>query len=108
MELVFNSQPILETSELQLLPLQIEDFEALYKVASDPEIWKQHPNKDRWKKEVFAVFFDGAIKSGGAFKIVEKKAKKLLEVHVSTILTLRRVLYLSGIPFMRFLLGNRS
>lgn len=37
MELVFNSQPILETSELQLLPLQIEDFEALYKVASDPE-----------------------------------------------------------------------
>lgn len=62
MELVFNSQPILETSELQLLPLQIEDFEALYKVASDPEIWKQHPNKDRWKKEVFAVFFDGAIK----------------------------------------------
>lgn len=78
MELVFNSQPILETSELQLLPLQIEDFEALYKVASDPEIWKQHPNKDRWKKEVFAVFFDGAIKSGGAFKIVEKESQKII------------------------------
>lgn len=68
----FNLQPTLEQEQVVLLPLQESDFEALYAVASDPLIWEQHPNKDRWKKEVFRVFFDGAMQSGGAFKIVDK------------------------------------
>src|SRR5690606_14472565 len=67
-----NVQSILENEKAILYPLQEKDFELLYTVASDPEIWKQHPNKDRWKKEVFRTFFDGAMQSKGAFKIVEK------------------------------------
>ena len=55
-----------------LLPLKDGDFDALYAVASDPGIWEQHPNKDRWKKEVFQNFFEGAMQSGGAFRIIEK------------------------------------
>lgn len=62
----------MENEKAILYPLQEKDFELLYTVASDPEIWKQHPNKDRWKKEVFRTFFDGAMQSKGAFKIVEK------------------------------------
>ncbi len=65
-------QPTLENDKVILIPLLPDDFESLYAVASDPKIWEQHPNKDRWKKEVFSVFFDGAILSGGAFKIVDK------------------------------------
>lgn len=43
----------------------------MYKVASDPLIWEQHPNKDRYKREVFQSFFEGALLSNGAFKIID-------------------------------------
>lgn len=68
----FDLQPVLENDTVLLQPLQEEDFEALYQVASDPKIWEQHPNKDRWKKDVFQVFFEGAMQSKGAFKIIDK------------------------------------
>ncbi|WP_346984989.1 GNAT family N-acetyltransferase [Chryseobacterium sp. POE27] len=74
----FSIQTILENQEYQLIPLQQGDFESLYNVASDPEVWKQHPNKDRYQKEVFEIFFNGAMKSGGAFKIVEKSTDEIL------------------------------
>lgn len=69
----FSIQPILENDKVILQPLQENDFDELYTAASKPEIWEQHPNKDRWKKEVFKVFFDGAMQSKGAFKIVDKE-----------------------------------
>jgi RimJ/RimL family protein N-acetyltransferase len=68
----FNIQPVLENERLILDPLQPADFDELYAVACDPKIWEQHPNKDRWRKEVFQIFFEGAIQSKGAFRIVEK------------------------------------
>jgi RimJ/RimL family protein N-acetyltransferase len=68
----FNTQPVLENDKAILQPLQENDFEALYAVASDPKIWEQHPNKDRWKRDVFRTFFEGAIQSKGAFKIIDK------------------------------------
>ena len=74
----FNIQPVLENEEIILYPLREQDFESLYAVASDPKIWEQHPNKDRWKKEVFRVFFEGAMESRGAFKIVEKATGKTI------------------------------
>lgn len=67
-----NIQPTLENEKVILYPLQEEDFEDLYGAASDPKIWEQHPNKERWKREVFMNFFHGAMESGGAFKIVDK------------------------------------
>lgn len=74
----FSVQKILENEKYQLIPLQRGDFESLYKVASDPEIWMQHPNKDRYKRDVFENFFKGAIESCGAFKIVEKAGGEIL------------------------------
>ncbi|WP_245546856.1 GNAT family N-acetyltransferase [Pseudopedobacter saltans] len=71
-------QPILTNDSLVVLPLAKADFKALYKVASDPKIWEQHPNKDRWKEHVFKIFFDGAIESKGAFKIIDKSSRKIL------------------------------
>ena len=67
-----NIQPTLENENVILHPLQDKDFDDLYAVVSDPKIWEQHPNKDRCKIEVFKVFFDGAMQSKGAFKIVNK------------------------------------
>ncbi|WP_207435765.1 GNAT family N-acetyltransferase [Sabulibacter ruber] len=68
----FSLQPTLENERVVLYPLQENDFEALYAAASDPKVWEQHPNKDRWKREVFRTFFDGAMQSQGAFRIVDK------------------------------------
>jgi len=73
-----NLQPTLQTAEVQLVSLQPADFEAVYAVASDPLVWEQHPNKDRYKREVFVVFFEGAMQSGGAFKVVERSSGKVL------------------------------
>lgn len=52
--------------------MQEKDFEVLYATASDPEIWEQHPNKDRWKEDIFKTFFDGAMQNKGAFRVVDK------------------------------------
>ncbi|MCK7555722.1 GNAT family N-acetyltransferase [Chitinophaga sedimenti] len=68
----FSIQTPLENEKALLLPLQESDFDLLYAVAADPAVWAQHPNKDRWQREVFRTFFDGAMHSRGAFKIIDK------------------------------------
>lgn len=73
-----NLQPILENENWILRPLKDEDFEPLYLVASDPKVWELHPNKDRWQREVFQNFFKGAMESGGAFLILNKKSNEAL------------------------------
>ncbi|GAA4925683.1 GNAT family N-acetyltransferase [Mucilaginibacter defluvii] len=67
-----NLQPLLEKEKIILYPLKQDDFGLLYDVAADPAIWAQHPNKDRWKEDVFRNFFEGALQSGGAFRVVDK------------------------------------
>lgn len=74
----FEWQPILENARFRLEPLAETDFEALYAVASDPRIWEQHPNPNRWQREVFSTFFEGAMKSGGAFRIVDKDCDRII------------------------------
>lgn len=57
---------------LELRPLAAEDFEAVYKAASDPAIWEQHPYKDRYKREVFQDYFNTGIQSGGCLKVIDR------------------------------------
>lgn len=71
-------QPSLYNDQVILSPLQEDDFEELYAVASDPKIWEQHPSKDRWKRDVFQVFFEGAMQSGGAFKVTDRKTGEVI------------------------------
>lgn len=73
-----NVQPVLENDLVHIIPLKHTDFEELYQVASDPLVWEQHPNQDRYKREVFQNFFDGAMQSGGAFKIIDKQSGKVI------------------------------
>ena len=60
---------LLENKKVILTPLLESDFERLFEVASDKMIWAQHPNPDRFKREVFEKYFEGAIQSEGAFLI---------------------------------------
>jgi N-acetyltransferase len=74
----FDIQQKLENKKVDLIPLQESNFEDMFLVASDPKIWEQHPTKDRWKKETFRTFFDGALVSKGAFKIVLKETQNII------------------------------
>jgi len=74
----FSIQPTLTNDLVNILPLHASDFERLYKVASDPKVWEQHPNKNRYKREVFENFFKGALESGGAFLIENKESNEVL------------------------------
>lgn len=75
---MFNLQPILENSLVKLVPLREEDFDALYKVASDPLIWEQHPNKNRYQMDVFRNYFQGALESKGAFCIYDRATLEVI------------------------------
>src|SRR5438874_13636462 len=74
----FELQPTLQGKLIEIRPLKPQDFEALYKAASDPLIWEQHPDSDRHKREVFQKFFDGAMDSGGAFAVIERKTGRII------------------------------
>lgn len=71
-------QPTLIGELVHLKPLKPSDFEALYQVASDPLIWEQHPARDRYQRPVFEKFFEGALKSGGAFLITDAKTGRVI------------------------------
>jgi len=71
-------QPTIECALVRCRPLTPDDFEALYAVASDPLIWEQHPNRDRYQREVFATYFRGAIESNGALLVVHKESGAIM------------------------------
>ncbi|MBX9783941.1 MAG: GNAT family N-acetyltransferase [Chitinophagaceae bacterium] len=70
--MIVHFQPILQNNLILMQPLTESDFEALFKVASDPLIWEQHPNKNRYQREVFQNYFEGALQSKGAMLILDK------------------------------------
>jgi len=74
----FDLQPILKGEFVQLRPLRAEDFDAVYAVASDPLIWEQHPDPDRYKPEVFRDFFRVALASGGAFLVTDARNGRVI------------------------------
>jgi N-acetyltransferase len=65
-------QPTLQNDLIILQPLKESDFEALFAVASDSLIWEQHPNKNRYQRAAFQIYFEGAMESKGAFLIIDK------------------------------------
>lgn len=67
-----DRQPVLEGERLLLRPLRADDWEALFAVASDPEIWAIHPQHDRWHEPVFRAYFADALKQGGALAVIDR------------------------------------
>src|SRR6516164_2468770 len=51
----FELQPTLTGELLELRPLRRDDFDALYAAASDPLIWEQHPESDRYTRDGFSA-----------------------------------------------------
>jgi N-acetyltransferase len=74
----FDLQPHLNGELIELRPLTPNDWDELFAVASDPLIWEQHPERDRYKEDVFRVFFKDALDSGGAFVIIDRKTRRIV------------------------------
>ncbi|MEM1263722.1 MAG: GNAT family N-acetyltransferase [Pseudomonadota bacterium] len=75
---VFDRQPCLDGDSVALRPLRAADFEALYTVAADPEIWAQHPASNRHELAVFRSFFDNAMASGGALVAIDSAKQQII------------------------------
>src|SRR5262249_15166015 len=74
----FDLQPNLKRELIELRPLTPEDWDDLFSLASDPLIWEQHPESERYKEEVFRAFFRGALESGGALVAIDAKTKQII------------------------------
>jgi RimJ/RimL family protein N-acetyltransferase len=74
----FDLQPHLKGDLVELRPLTREDWNDLFEAASDPLIWEQHPESDRYKEEVFKTFFKSALESGGAFVVLDTKSRQII------------------------------
>jgi RimJ/RimL family protein N-acetyltransferase len=76
--MAFDLQPHLKSELIELRPLTPNDWDELFAVASDRLIWEQHPERDRYKEDVFRVFFKEALDSGGAFAIIDRKTQRIV------------------------------
>ncbi|MGQ7830852.1 GNAT family N-acetyltransferase [Altererythrobacter sp. Z27] len=73
-----DRQPVLEGERLLLRPLASDDRDALFRVASDPLLWEQHPIGDRWQPDVFRSFFDEGLNSGGALVVTDRASGRII------------------------------
>ena len=73
-------QPTLAGERLLLRPLRREDRDALYEVARDPEIWAQHPDRERWREEAFAAYFASLLDRGGSLAVLDQASGALIGV----------------------------
>lgn len=76
--MVLDLQPTLSNGQVHLRPLISKDFINLYRVASDPKIWEQHPVKERAELYGFAPFFAESLKSNGALLISDISTQKVI------------------------------
>ena len=73
-----DRQQVLEGERLLLRPRRQEDWDAVWAVASQRELWALHPSHDRWQEPVFRAFFADALAQGGALAIVDKRSGAII------------------------------
>ena len=76
--MAFDLQPHLKGELIELRRLKPGDWDELFAVASDSLIWEQHPERDRYREDVFRIFFKEALESGGAFVVIDRKVQQII------------------------------
>ena len=74
----FDFQPTLRGDLIELRPLRADDFEALFRVAADPLIWEQHPERNRYQEPVFRAFFDEGLASCAALVAIDRASGQII------------------------------
>ena len=75
---LFELQPRLVGELIEIRPLQPQDWQDLFTVASDPLIWEQHPARDRFQEKVFRAFFAEALETGSAFVVLDRESGRII------------------------------
>lgn len=75
---MFDLQPTLTGPRITVRPVGPADWSGMFAAAQDPEIWSLHPERDRYREEVFRRFFDDAVNSGSAFAFVDNKSGAII------------------------------
>lgn len=73
-----NLQPTLIGEHITIRPITPDDWHALFAAAADPQLWAQHPAKNRYQEPVFREFFTAAVASGSAFVFVATATGELI------------------------------
>lgn len=47
-------------------PVRPSDYDGLFALARDPQVWALHPNSDRYEESVFRAYFEEGLASRGA------------------------------------------
>ena len=69
----------LESKNFILRQLNNNDFDLLYNIGKNKNIWEQHPESDRWKREKFNIFFNNGIKNiFGLYGIYDKSKNTIV------------------------------
>src|SRR5262249_23934156 len=76
--MAFDLQPHLKGELIELRPLAPNDWDELFAVAADPLIWEQHPEPDRYREDVFRIFFKDALACRGWFVIIDRKIERII------------------------------
>lgn len=74
----FNFQPVLTGNNFSIRPLCENDFDALYRCASDKKLWEGHPAKDRYKEVEFKKWFKSAIESNATVVFQDNITNELI------------------------------
>jgi len=73
-----NLQPTLNGALVTLKPMHEQDWEGMFKAASNPKTWAGHVKRDRYKEDVFRAYFNSGLSSGSAFTIFDNKTQKII------------------------------
>lgn len=73
-----NRQPHLIGELLELRPMQAADWDGLYAAGSDPGIWEQHPDPNRWQEAAFRRYFADGMASQGVLVAVDRKTGEII------------------------------
>ncbi|MBE8722374.1 GNAT family N-acetyltransferase [Sphingobacterium pedocola] len=63
---------------IELIPLEKRDFDLLYLVASDKEIWAQHPDFNRYTPVGFTQYFKKLLNTDLPYLIIDKKTEHVI------------------------------
>ena len=69
---MFNLFDQIETERFALRPLTQDDRLTLFSIASDPSIWSQHPEPNRYQRPVFDRYFDKILSLEAPIIILDK------------------------------------
>jgi N-acetyltransferase len=71
-------QPVLADALVQLRPMVANDWDALFAVAADKQIWALHPAHDRWQEPVFRAYFEEGLAGLGALVIIDRATAAII------------------------------